>query len=463
MFGSKVFKKDDEAVIDRCIPKSVSKQHAKGVARLYVAYPDPMKWTYTGLQGAVVLCEDTTVPSLWLKMVDISPARRGVIWDQEIYEDFHYTMQRSFFYTFDLQTVNLQECHAGLLFADEDQAKKFDKTMQTREKHISKKTSEVAFQKRNPDFNPEEPVWQNLIRELLPLVYTMDAITVLVDSLFRLGLKKRDIAGDPVFIKEYIQQNNMSIGGPQAPAAQAPPRPVAPAPAPITPVETPTARTPPPPPPSAPPAPKANNISPQVTGSSNGSRRGPPPPPPSRKARADAPEEPAAPSPAPVESPPARRFNAPPPLPDAGKYAEPVGPAGPRRRAVSNVGNGAPAAPPPLPPKAPMDGSQPKFGVPPPFTGNENHLDPLLHRVAALYLPVRLPRLLAQMRRPNCLHYLPKSPMLARLLLPLHHLHLHRPEHLYLPPPPLARFPSSGTGTLSPCGTSSPTKRTCFA
>lgn len=72
MFGSRVFKKEDEAIIDRCIPKSVSKQHAKGVARLYVAYPDPSRWTYTGLQGAIVLCEDTTVPSLWLKMVDIS-------------------------------------------------------------------------------------------------------------------------------------------------------------------------------------------------------------------------------------------------------------------------------------------------------------------------------------------------------------------------------------------------------
>lgn len=79
MFGSKVFKKEDEAVIDRCIPKSVSKQHAKGVARLYVAYPDPSKWKYTGLQGAVVLCEDTTVPSLWLKMVDISVSRFGLL------------------------------------------------------------------------------------------------------------------------------------------------------------------------------------------------------------------------------------------------------------------------------------------------------------------------------------------------------------------------------------------------
>jgi Wiskott-Aldrich syndrome protein len=43
-----------------------------GVARLYVAYPDVQKWTYTGVQGAAVLCNDLVGRTFWLKMVDVS-------------------------------------------------------------------------------------------------------------------------------------------------------------------------------------------------------------------------------------------------------------------------------------------------------------------------------------------------------------------------------------------------------
>ena len=64
-----------KAAIKRHAPDVMTKLFggpASGIARLYVAYPDPKKWTYTGLQGVVVLCEDTTGHTLWLKMIDIS-------------------------------------------------------------------------------------------------------------------------------------------------------------------------------------------------------------------------------------------------------------------------------------------------------------------------------------------------------------------------------------------------------
>lgn len=63
---------DDRQTVKRCVPKHTNKIHAVAVARLYVAYPNRSKWTYTGLQGAVVLANDLVGNTYWLKMVDIS-------------------------------------------------------------------------------------------------------------------------------------------------------------------------------------------------------------------------------------------------------------------------------------------------------------------------------------------------------------------------------------------------------
>lgn len=62
----------DKETVKRFVPKQNNKIQAVAVARLYVAYPDPSKWTYTGLQGAVVLANDLVGNTYWLKMVDIS-------------------------------------------------------------------------------------------------------------------------------------------------------------------------------------------------------------------------------------------------------------------------------------------------------------------------------------------------------------------------------------------------------
>ena len=40
------------------------------MARLYIAYPDPTKWAYTGLVGAIALVDDL-VGHTFLKLVDI--------------------------------------------------------------------------------------------------------------------------------------------------------------------------------------------------------------------------------------------------------------------------------------------------------------------------------------------------------------------------------------------------------
>lgn len=62
----------DKETVKRNVPKPANKIFAVAVARLYVAYPDPQRWVYTGLQGAVVLANDLVGRTLWLKLVDVS-------------------------------------------------------------------------------------------------------------------------------------------------------------------------------------------------------------------------------------------------------------------------------------------------------------------------------------------------------------------------------------------------------
>jgi hypothetical protein len=63
---------EDKQTVKRTVPKSSNKIHTVAVAKLYIAYPDRHRWTYTGLQGAVVLANDLVGNTFWLKMVDIS-------------------------------------------------------------------------------------------------------------------------------------------------------------------------------------------------------------------------------------------------------------------------------------------------------------------------------------------------------------------------------------------------------
>lgn len=63
---------EDRQTVKRTVPKASNKIQAVAVAKLYIAYPDRQKWTYTGLQGAIVLADDLVGNAFWLKMVDLS-------------------------------------------------------------------------------------------------------------------------------------------------------------------------------------------------------------------------------------------------------------------------------------------------------------------------------------------------------------------------------------------------------
>jgi len=66
-----VLSETDRETVKRTVPKASNKIQAVAVAKLYVAYPNRSRWTYTGLQGAAVLSNDLVGNTFWIKLVDI--------------------------------------------------------------------------------------------------------------------------------------------------------------------------------------------------------------------------------------------------------------------------------------------------------------------------------------------------------------------------------------------------------
>ncbi|SSD62119.1 uncharacterized protein SCODWIG_03881 [Saccharomycodes ludwigii] len=137
----------DKEKIKIALPKSFNKIIYVSVARLYIAYPNPDKWQYTGLTGSIALVDDLVGNTFFFKLIDIN-GNRGVIWDQELYINFEYFQDRTFFHTFELE-----DCMAGLLFEDIGEAQHFYKRVVKREKYASKKTlsnnNAIALNKSN--------------------------------------------------------------------------------------------------------------------------------------------------------------------------------------------------------------------------------------------------------------------------------------------------------------------------
>ncbi|OBA27421.1 YOR181Wp-like protein, partial [Hanseniaspora valbyensis NRRL Y-1626] len=125
----------DKERIKLSIPKQFNKLIDVCIAKLYIAYPNPNEWTYTGLYGALCLVDDLVGNTFFLKLVDVSNLNKGVIWDQELYVNFDYIQDRTFFHTFEME-----ECLGGLLFEDIHEAQHFYKRVTKRNKYGSKNT-----------------------------------------------------------------------------------------------------------------------------------------------------------------------------------------------------------------------------------------------------------------------------------------------------------------------------------
>ncbi|KAG7894070.1 hypothetical protein KL906_001439 [Ogataea polymorpha] len=216
----------DKELIKRAIPKASNKILAAAVAKLYIAYPEPDHWTPTGLAGAIVLVDDLVGHTFFLKLVDIV-SHKGVLWDQELYIDFEYNQDRSFFHSFECE-----ECYFGLLFEDKSEASSFYKKVKSRDKHGSKQT----VQNKHGVELKKEPTQVNKIgfrgdmsgleseqrtRRTKGLIYYEDEPPPEWRSLYRelesVGITEDMIAENREFIKDYIAQTGGPLVGLEPP------------------------------------------------------------------------------------------------------------------------------------------------------------------------------------------------------------------------------------------------------
>lgn len=133
---------DEKTKVKNIILASSYKITYAAMARIYYAHPDPNKWQYAGLEGALVFCTDNTNGSMHFKMVDLQ-GTRGVIWDQELYDGFETNQDRAFFLSFEgdvratyfflcIFLTCFQKCMIGIVFSDEAEAKTFNKKVKNK-------------------------------------------------------------------------------------------------------------------------------------------------------------------------------------------------------------------------------------------------------------------------------------------------------------------------------------------
>ncbi|GAA5984649.1 hypothetical protein JCM10908_003440 [Rhodotorula pacifica] len=372
------------------------KIHAAAIARIYYAYPDPAKWSYSGIAGAVTFGWGAN--GGWIKVIDLA-GTRGVIWQHHIVHDMPYYQDRTFFHTFPSD-----DCMIGIAFSSESEAAELFKKISMRNKYAAKYSGGSSSSSAAPPpgstsastASPSKlsalkgkkrksgaPIDKSMIGAPTGFShvahmgfdssqgFTSRNIDPSWERLFQQlesqGISRSQIEKNEDFIRNFVQGS----GGPSAASAPPPPppppaaasaaysspssasRPTAPPPPPPPPAgRSPAAPSRPPPPAAAtskrvpPPAPPSR--APGGGGAPHRIARKPPPPP-SRGTTAAAPPPPPPPArgapvpPPPPPPPPPARGSAPPPPPP---------PPAPPSRAAPPPGGAAPPPPPPPPPPA---------------------------------------------------------------------------------------------------------------
>ncbi|KAG0913268.1 hypothetical protein G6F33_005309 [Rhizopus arrhizus] len=349
---------EDKNIVRKAVP--TSKIFTAAVARLHVASPDPSQWTYSRIWGAAVFCLDKSKNnSFFIRIVDLEheflllKREAGVIWEQELYNNFEYAEDAPFFHSFETD-----DCLTALEFVSKEEAETFYKKVQNRQSLPSKVSSTdndaLKKDKRKSRIDKNHIGMPADFRHISHIGYTPGGgfsvknnndseMKGILDQLQALGISEDEINENQEFIQDFLQQKNQpqQERAPLAPLPNLNQRKKAPPPPP------PPGRhhgTPPPPPPRRP-----NNVN------SNGHAASPPP------FRAPAPPTPSRGRPAPPP-PPSRNANSnfAPIRPPTSSYI----PAPPQPPHLSNHVPAAPVRPPiynsvPIPPSMPNN-------VPPP-------------------------------------------------------------------------------------------------
>ncbi|KAI5478643.1 actin regulatory protein [Pseudohyphozyma bogoriensis] len=133
----------EKALIKKHAPVSSASDKilTAAIGRVYYAFPDPAKWSFSGISGAVVFGWGSN--GGWLKVVDLA-GTRGVIWSHEVTEEMGYFQDRTFFHTF-----QSDECMIGLVFSSESEASELFKKVSMRHKYAKKAGTSTASSSSN--------------------------------------------------------------------------------------------------------------------------------------------------------------------------------------------------------------------------------------------------------------------------------------------------------------------------
>src|SRR5438874_5382684 len=96
-----ILSSEEIANIKRIVSKTTTKIIAAIPTKLYIAHPNPNKWTSTGLEGVLLLTKDIHQETRHFKLVDISQGA-GITWDFEFWKGFVYLRKRPWFHSFEM-------------------------------------------------------------------------------------------------------------------------------------------------------------------------------------------------------------------------------------------------------------------------------------------------------------------------------------------------------------------------
>lgn len=78
MPASSTISSSDKSKVKSALPSSSNKILTATVARVYVAYPSQISWSYTGVEGALAFVRDLTKNTFYLRVVDLKVSSSSV-------------------------------------------------------------------------------------------------------------------------------------------------------------------------------------------------------------------------------------------------------------------------------------------------------------------------------------------------------------------------------------------------
>ncbi|XP_077989435.1 actin nucleation-promoting factor WASL-like [Glandiceps talaboti] len=132
---------------------------ATAIVQVYQALPESRtRWTKMQC-GVACFVKDNANKSYYIRVYDLK--KREKVWEQELYNQFRYTMPRPFFHTF-----SMDDCQAALNFANDVEAKTFYSVIQEK---IRQKQQRKAEKKRQAPAQPRSAPPPKPVATALPM------------------------------------------------------------------------------------------------------------------------------------------------------------------------------------------------------------------------------------------------------------------------------------------------------